>query len=113
MDLAWFLLIHCRVVVVRMTSLGVWRWMVLLLVQLWRLVLLWLTYHVERWMRGRELLFFLRALILQDGDAKGDAGKKEDGDNLPLILAILRTIKGCENVVDKTKTEVRIDFCRL
>ncbi|KAG0553459.1 hypothetical protein KC19_12G013000 [Ceratodon purpureus] len=61
----------------------------------------------------RELLFFLRALILQDGDAKGDAGKKEDGDNLPLILAILRTIKGCENVVDKTKTETLYAVCDI
>lgn len=63
-------------------------------------------------MNGRELLFFLRALIHQEGEGKSEAGKKEDGDNLPLILAILRTIKGCEDVVDKSKTEVRSDSCR-
>lgn len=57
----------------------------------------------------RELSFFLRALIHQDAEGKNEAGK--DGDNLPLVLAILRTIKGCENAVDKTKTEVCSDSC--
>lgn len=55
----------------------------------------------------RELSFFLRALIHQDAEGKNEVGK--DGDNLPLILAILRTIKGCENAVDKSKTEVGCD----
>jgi sister-chromatid-cohesion protein PDS5 len=59
----------------------------------------------------RELLFFVRALTHQEAEGKSELGKKEDGDNLSLILAILRTIKGCENVVDQTKTEVCNDFC--
>jgi sister-chromatid-cohesion protein PDS5 len=57
----------------------------------------------------RELLFFVRALTHQEAEGKSELGKKEDGDNLSLILAILRTIKGCENVVDQTKNEVCSD----
>ncbi|XP_024361716.1 sister chromatid cohesion protein PDS5 homolog A isoform X1 [Physcomitrium patens] len=61
----------------------------------------------------RELLFFLRALIHQESDGKNEAAKKYDGDNVPLILAILRTIKGCENVVDRTKTETLYAICDI
>jgi len=57
-------------------------------------------------MNIRELVFFLWALIHQEPAGINEAGKKDDGDNVPLILAILRTIKGYENAVDKTKTEV-------
>lgn len=63
-------------------------------------------------LNGRELVFFLRALIHQEPDGRNEPGKKDGGDNVPLILAILRTIKGCENAVDKTKTEVCINSCR-
>lgn len=51
-------------------------------------------------------MFFLRALVHQEAEGRGEAGKKDDGDNLPAILAILRTIKSSEDVVDKSKTEV-------
>lgn len=67
------------------------------------------THRVVWYFNGMELLFFLRALIYQDAEGKNEPGK--DGDNLPLILAILRTIKGCTNAVDKTKTEVCSYFC--
>lgn len=62
-------------------------------------------------LNGRELVFFLRALI-PESDGKNEPGKKDDGDDVPLILAILRTIKGYENAVDKTKTEVCMNPCR-
>lgn len=42
----------------------------------------------------------------QEAEGRSDSGKKEDGDNLPAILAILRTIKNSEDAVDKAKTEV-------
>jgi len=63
-------------------------------------------------MNDRELVFFLRALIHQEPDGKSEAGKRDDRDSVPLILAILRTIKGYENAVDKTKTEVCLNSCR-
>ncbi|XP_024357694.1 sister chromatid cohesion protein PDS5 homolog A isoform X2 [Physcomitrium patens] len=58
----------------------------------------------------RELSFYLRALIHQEADGKNESGKE---DNLPLILAILRTIKGCENAVDQTKTETLYAICDI
>lgn len=42
----------------------------------------------------------------QEAEGRSDSGKKEDGDNLPAILAILRTIKNSEDAIDKAKTEV-------
>lgn len=42
----------------------------------------------------------------QEAEGRSDSGKKEDGDNLPAILAILRTIKSSEDAIDKAKTEV-------
>lgn len=55
---------------------------------------------------NRQLVSFLRALVHQDGDGRSETGKKEDVDNLPAILAIFRTIKNAEDLVDKAKSEV-------
>lgn len=63
-------------------------------------------------LNGRELAFFLHALIQQAPDSKNELGKKDDGDNVPLILAILRTIKGYESARPELKSEVSMNFCR-
>jgi hypothetical protein len=54
---------------------------------------------------GRELLFIIWALVHQD-EGRAEGGKKEDLDNLPAILAILRSIKNAEDLVDNSKTDV-------
>jgi hypothetical protein len=54
---------------------------------------------------GRELLFIIWALVHQE-EGRAEGGKKEDLDNLPAILAILRSIKNAEDLVDTSKTDV-------
>ena len=51
----------------------------------------------------RSLLFFLRPLVHQDHEGIN----KGDGDNLPAILAIFRTIKKAEDALAGRKTNVR------
>lgn len=57
---------------------------------------------------SRQLLAFLRALVHQDGDGRSDLGKKEDVDNLPAILAIFRSIKNAEDLVEKDNSKVGV-----
>jgi sister-chromatid-cohesion protein PDS5 len=61
----------------------------------------------------RELAFFLHALIHQVPDSKNELGKKDDGDNVPLILAILRTIKGYESARPELKSETLYAVCDI
>ncbi|CAM6113881.1 unnamed protein product [Calypogeia fissa] len=61
----------------------------------------------------KQLLSFLRALVHQDGDGRSEQGKREDVDNLPAILAIFRTIKNAEDVVDKEKSERLYALCDI
>lgn len=48
----------------------------------------------------RILLFYLRPLVAQENEGLG----KGDGDNLPAILAIFRTIKKAEDALEGNKT---------
>ncbi len=67
-------------------------------------------HEIGRWadrelVYGRELLFIIWALVHQE-EWRAEGGKKEDLDNLPAILAILRSIKNAEDLVDNSKTDV-------
>ncbi|BBN05523.1 sister chromatid cohesion protein PDS5 [Marchantia polymorpha subsp. ruderalis] len=61
----------------------------------------------------RQLLAFLRALVHQDGDGRSDLGKKEDVDNLPAILAIFRSIKNAEDLVEKDNSKSLHTVCDI
>ncbi|CAN5950854.1 unnamed protein product [Sphagnum jensenii] len=61
---------------------------------------------------GRELLFIIWALVHQE-EGRAEGGKKEDLDNLPAILAILRSIKNAEDLVDNSKTDRLYAICDI
>ncbi|KAJ7523458.1 hypothetical protein O6H91_18G050900 [Diphasiastrum complanatum] len=52
----------------------------------------------------RQLSFFLRALLQQETDGRGEVGKKDEVDNLPAILEIFRTIKRTEDATETPRT---------
>lgn len=79
-----------------------------MVLQAWSSELTCLWVHFDR-----QLHAYLRALLNQDGDSRGDAGKKDEVDNIPAILAIFAEIKRAEDAVDSTKTEVKTVFSRL
>lgn len=60
----------------------------------------------------RELLFIIWALVHQE-EGRAEGGKKEDLDNLPAILAILRSIKNAEDLVDNSKTDRLYAICDI
>ncbi|KAL3693850.1 hypothetical protein R1sor_007501 [Riccia sorocarpa] len=61
----------------------------------------------------RQLLSYLRALVHHDGESRSDLGKKDDVDNLPAILAIFRSVKNAEDLVDKEKSETLYTLCDI
>jgi hypothetical protein len=54
---------------------------------------------------GRILVFTLKALTHSDAESRSEA-IKEENDNLPALFAILRHIKGAEDAVEPSMSEV-------
>eukprot|EP00249_Psilotum_nudum_P024915 c29322_g1_i2 orf=363-5285(-) len=53
----------------------------------------------------KQLLFFIWALVRQEGEMCNEVNKKEELDNIFVILSIFRMVKQAEDAVDGSKSE--------
>lgn len=61
----------------------------------------------------RQLSFFIWALVNQEGDSRNDLSKKDEADNISLILNIFHSIKHAEDAVDVSKSESACILCDM
>ncbi|GBG74693.1 hypothetical protein CBR_g19098 [Chara braunii] len=60
-----------------------------------------------------QLAFFLRVLLLSDGEKTDVVKKGDDADNLPAIAAIFRSIKETEDTLEPPKSENVYALCDI